>query len=300
MSQNFYGVLTAMITPFKEENVDWEGLNSFTEWQIKQGVQGLVAVGTTGESPALSHEEHAQVIESVVNTAAGRVTVVAGTGSNSTREAVRLTQRAHDASVDAMLVVTPYYNKPNQEGLFQYFSAIADNTDKPIILYSIPSRCVIEIEIDTLIRLREKYPHVNYIKESGGSCDRVCEIRQALGDSMTILSGDDSLTLPFISVGAKGVISVASNLMPKPVVQLVNAALGSDFKLATALNEALYPLFVNLFKEPNPAPVKSAMFAAGLIKSDAVRGPLCTVSDATQALLQITVQELNAKLTTWA
>lgn len=300
MSQSFYGVLTAMITPFKDGNVDWAGLNSFAEWQIEEGVQGLVAVGTTGESPTLSHEEHSQVIESVVNTADGRVPVIAGTGSNSTREAVRLTKRAHDASVDAMLVVTPYYNKPNQEGLFQHFSSIADNTDKPIILYSIPSRCVIEVGIDTLVRLRGKYPHVNSIKESGGSCDRVCEIRQALGDSMTILSGDDSLTLPFISVGAKGVVSVASNLMPEPVAHMVGAALNNDLQTASSLNEALYPLFVNLFKEPSPAPVKAAMLAAGLIDSDVVRGPLCTVGDETRSLLKNTVEDLNAKLTAWA
>ncbi|MCZ6671837.1 MAG: 4-hydroxy-tetrahydrodipicolinate synthase, partial [Verrucomicrobia bacterium] len=203
MAHNFYGVLTAMVTPFKDGNVDWKGLRSFTDWQIDQGVQGLVPVGTTGESPTLSHEEHTQVVEAVIDQTGGRVPVVAGAGSNSTREAVGFTKKVHDLGADAILHVTPYYNKPNQKGLFHHFSAVAEATDKPIILYSIPSRCVIDIGIDTLVRLREKYPHVNVIKESGGSCDRVCEIRQALGDSMTILSGDDSLTLPFISVGAK-------------------------------------------------------------------------------------------------
>ena len=300
MSQNFYGVLTAMVTPFKGGEVDLVGLNSFAEWQIEQGVQGLVPVGTTGESPTLSHEEHMEVVANVVNTAAGRVPVVAGTGSNSTREAIHLTEKAHALAVDAMLVVTPYYNKPNQEGLFQHFCAIADSTDKPIILYSIPGRCVIDIGIDTLLRLRERYPHVSLIKEAGGSCDRVCEIRQALGDSMTILSGDDSLTLPFLSVGAKGVISVASNLYPAPMVDMVNAASNNDLNTATGLNEALYPIFVNLFAEPNPAPVKAAMQAAGIIECEDVRRPLCSVSQETRSLLAQSVEKLNAKLSAWA
>lgn len=285
-----------MITPFKDGNVDWEGLKSFTEWQIGQGIQGLVPVGTTGESPTLDHDEHAKVIETVVDTTAGRVPVVAGTGSNSTREAIQLTKSAHEAEVDGMLVVTPYYNKPNQEGLFQHFSAIADTTDKPIILYSIPSRCVIEIGIDTLVRLREKYPHVRFIKESGGSCDRVCQIRQALGDGMTVLSGDDSLTLPFISVGAKGVISVASNLFPQAVARMVQAALENDFLKATVLNETLYPLFLNLFLEPNPVPVKVAMKDAGIIQSAQVRRPLCPIARENYELLSSTIKTLNLKL----
>lgn len=296
MSENFYGVLTAMVTPFKDGEVDWTGLDSFTEWQIQEGIQGLVPVGTTGESPTLNHEEHLQVVQRVVDKTAGRVPVIAGTGSNSTREAVAMTKLAHEAGVDGMLVVTPYYNKPSQEGLFQYFGAIAEETDKPIVLYSIPGRCVIEIEIDTLVRLREKYPHVHYIKESGGKSERVCEIRQALGDNMTILSGDDSLTLPFISVGAKGVISVASNLVPRPVVNMVRAALENDFARATILNEQLYSLFVDLFIEPNPVPVKVAMRDAGLIETADVRRPLCAISDQNYQLVSETVKELKEKL----
>ena len=296
MAENFYGVLTAMVTPFREGDVDWSGLDTFTEWQIEEGVQGLVPVGTTGESPTLNHEEHLQVVKRVVDKAAGRVPVIAGTGSNSTREAVAMTKAAHEAGVDGMLVVTPYYNKPSQEGLFQYFGAIAEVTDKPIVMYSIPGRCVIEIGIDTLVRLREKYPNLNYIKESGGRSERVCEIRQALGDDMTILSGDDSLTLPFMSVGAKGVISVASNLKPKPVVDMVRAALDNDMAKASALNEQLYPLFVNLFVEPNPVPVKAAMKDAGLIETADVRRPLCGISDENYAIVSKTVQELESRL----
>lgn len=296
MSHNFYGVLTAMVTPFKNGEVDWDGLRSFTNWQIDQGIQGLVPVGTTGESPTLSHAEHMEVVECVVETAAGRVPVVAGTGSNSTREAMFSTKAAHQAGVDAMLVVEPYYNKPSQEGLFRHFSAVAEVTDKPIILYSIPSRCVIEIGVETLVRLREKFSNVCLIKESGGKCERVCEIRQALGDEMTILSGDDSLTVPFMSVGAKGVISVASNLVPRPVVNMVDAALNNDFREASSQNEILYPLFVNLFVEPNPAPVKFALKSEGLISSSDVRRPLCRIAEESQKLVLDTIQNLKEKL----
>jgi 4-hydroxy-tetrahydrodipicolinate synthase len=295
-AENFYGVLTAMVTPFRDGDVDWDGLKSLTEWQIQQGIQGLVPVGTTGESPTLSHEEHIEVVKCVVDVASGRVPVIAGTGSNSTREAMFSTKAAHEAGVDAMLVVTPYYNKPSQEGLFQHFGAIAEVTDKPIVLYSIPSRCVIDIGIDTLVRLREKYPHINTIKESGGTCERVCEIRQALGDDMTILSGDDSLTLPFISVGAKGVISVASNLFPNPIVKMVQAALQNDLGEATALNEILYPLFVNLFVEPNPVPVKAAMKDEGIIATADVRRPLCSIAEDNYKIVSETVNKLKAKL----
>jgi 4-hydroxy-tetrahydrodipicolinate synthase len=295
-AENFYGVLTAMVTPFRGGNVDWQSLNSFTEWQIEQGVQGLVPVGTTGESPTLNHQEHMEVVQRVVDKVSGRVPVIAGTGSNSTREAIQMTKSAHEAGVDGMLVVTPYYNKPNQEGLFQYFGAIAEATDKPIVLYSIPGRCVVEIAIDTLVRLRDKYPHVNVIKEAGGKCERVCEIRQALGDEMTILSGDDSLTLPFMSVGAKGVISVASNLCPGPIVEMVKAALANDLSKAKTLNEVLYPLFVNLFVEPNPVPVKAAMKYAGIIETADVRRPLCSIEPEAYKLVTDTLNTLNTQL----
>ena len=296
MAHNFYGVLTAMVTPFEEGNVDWDGLKTFTEWQIEQGVQGLVPVGTTGESPTLDHGEHSEVVESVVDTVSGRIPVIAGTGSNSTREAIHLTNLAHKANVDGMLVVTPYYNKPSQEGLFQHFGAIAESTDKPIVLYSIPSRCVIQVEVETLVRLRDKYPHIHTIKESGGKCERVSEIRQALGDDMTILSGDDSLTLPFMSVGAKGVISVASNLCPKPVVEMVSAAQNNDYDTARSIQELLYPLFINLFIEPNPVPVKAAMKDAGIIQSADIRRPLCSISESNYKIVAETVKALNGKL----
>lgn len=288
------GAITALVTPFKQQNVAFDDLQKLVEFQIKSGINGLVPVGTTGESPTLSHEEHMDVISAVVEGARKRVPVIAGTGSNSTQEAVELTALAHQAGADAMLVVAPYYNKPSQEGLFQHFCAVAEATSRPIILYSIPGRCGIEIGVPVMERLRAKYPHVRYVKEAGGSVDRVDQIKQALGKDMTVLSGDDSLTVPFMSVGAEGVISVASNLKPKEVSQLVKLALEGDFAKALKLHRKLWPLFKTLFIEPNPVPVKVAMVRAGIIASEEVRLPLCGMTDANRATL-LAVLKANAK-----
>jgi 4-hydroxy-tetrahydrodipicolinate synthase len=209
------GTITALVTPFREGQVDYADLKRLVAYQIKGGIDGLVPVGTTGESPTLDHEEHLDVIRAVIAAAAGRVPVIAGTGSNSTLEAVHLTKLSHEAGADAMLVVAPYYNKPSQEGLFRHFATIADATDRPIILYSIPGRCGIEISVSVVERLRAKFKHVRWIKEAGGSVDRVDQLKQAMGRDITVLSGDDSLTLPFMAVGAEGVISVASNLFAR-------------------------------------------------------------------------------------
>lgn len=279
------GTITALITPFKNQAVAYDDLRRLVEFQIKSGINGLVPVGTTGESPTLSHDEHLDVVRAVVETARGRVPVIAGTGSNSTDEAVDLTHLATEAGVDAVLVVAPYYNKPSQEGVFRYFSAVAEATDKPVILYSIPGRCGIEIGIPVVERLRAKYPHVRYIKEAGGSVDRVDQLKHTMGKDITVLSGDDSLTLPFISVGAEGVISVASNLYPKEIVQLVNAALAGESAKSTKLHRKLYPVFKTLFIEPNPVPVKLGMLRAGLISSDEVRSPLCPMTKANEQTL---------------
>jgi 4-hydroxy-tetrahydrodipicolinate synthase len=279
------GAITALVTPFKNEAVAYDDLRKLVEFQIKSGIHGVVPVGTTGESPTLSHEEHMDVIRSVVENVRGRVPVIAGTGSNSTKEAIELTRLSHEAGVDAVLVVAPYYNKPSQEGVFRYFSAIAEATDKPIITYSIPGRCGIEISVPVIERLRAKYPHVRYIKEAGGSVDRVDQIKQALGKDITVLSGDDSLTLPFMAVGAEGVISVASNLLPKEVAQLTELALADEFAKAAKLHRKLYPVFKTLFIEPNPVPVKTALVRAGRISSAAVRSPLCEMTDANQQTL---------------
>jgi len=280
------GTITALITPFRNQQVDYVDLKKLIELQIKGGVNGFVPVGTTGESPTLDHDEHLQVIEATVEYARGRVPVIAGTGSNSTAEAVDLTRLAHDAGADAMLLVAPYYNKPSQEGLYRHFATLAEATDRPIVLYSIPGRCGIEIGIPVVERLRAKYPHVGYIKEAGGSVDRVDQLKQALGKDITVLSGDDSLTLPFMSVGAEGVISVASHLFPKQVSQMVNFALANDYAKAGKIHRQLYPIFKALFVEPNPVPVKTALARAGIIGTAEVRPPLCEMTDANRAVLE--------------
>jgi 4-hydroxy-tetrahydrodipicolinate synthase len=287
------GAITALVTPFKNQAVAFDDLKKLVEFQIKCGIHGLVPVGTTGESPTLVHDEHLDVIKAVIEAARGRVPVIAGTGSNSTYEAVDLTRLSHEAGADAMLVVAPYYNKPSQEGLFRHFSAVAETTDRPIILYSIPGRCGIEIGVPVVERLRAKYSHVRYIKEAGGSVDRVDQLKQALGKDLTVLSGDDSLTLPFMAVGAEGVISVASNLRPKDVAQLTELALANEFVKAAKLHRKLYPVFKTLFIEPNPVPVKFAMVRAGLISSAEVRSPLCEMSKANEQALITVLQTLG-------
>ena len=279
------GAITALVTPFRDQQVSDADLKKLVEYQIKGGIHGLVPVGTTGESPTLDHQEHLAVIEKVISFARGRVPVIAGTGSNSTKEAVELTELSHQAGADAMLVVAPYYNKPSQEGLFRHFCAIADATDRPIILYSIPSRCGIEISVGVVERLANKYKHVRWIKEAGGSVERVDLLKQALGKDLTVLSGDDGLTVPFMAVGAEGVISVASNLLPKEIVQLTLAALDNDFARAGKLHRKLFPTFKALFLEPNPVPVKAALARAGVIGSAEVRAPLSPLTSGSEKVL---------------
>jgi 4-hydroxy-tetrahydrodipicolinate synthase len=289
------GTITALVTPFRKQAVAFDDFAKLIEAQIKAGIDGIVPVGTTGESPTLSHDEHMEVIGAAVAASRGRVPVIAGTGSNSTAEAVELTSLATQAGADAVLVVAPYYNKPSQEGVFGYFSAVAEATDKPVILYSIPGRCGIEIGVGVVERLRAKYPHVRYIKEAGGSVDRVDQLKHALGNDIVVLSGDDSLTLPFISVGAEGVISVASNLLPKQVVGLVDAALAGDFAKARAAHRKLYPVFKALFLEPNPVPVKFAMHRAGMIGSAEVRPPLSPITKQPADTLVAALSALSGK-----
>jgi 4-hydroxy-tetrahydrodipicolinate synthase len=289
------GTITALVTPFSRGNVAFAELRKLVNKQIKAGINGIVPMGTTGESPTVTHEEHLEVVQAVVEVSAGRVPVIAGSGSNSTREAVALTAKAHALGVDAMLVVAPYYNKPNQAGLVAHFSRIAEATDKPIVLYSIPGRCGIEIGVQTVEALRAKYPHVCYIKEAGGSVDRVDQFKSALGDDITVLSGDDSLTLPFMSVGAEGVISVASNLLPKEVIKMVNFAAANDFVNAAKIHRKLYPVFKALFVEPNPVPVKVAMMRAGLISAADVRMPLCKLSRDGDKVLSAALASLQKK-----
>jgi len=283
--RSFTGSYTALVTPFRRGAVAYDELRKLVEFQIKGGIDGLVPVGTTGESPTVNHEEHLDVIRCTIAAVRGRVPVIAGTGSNSTREAVEMTKAADAAGADGLLLVAPYYNRPTQEGLFQHFARIAGATDKPIVLYSIPGRCGIEISVGVIERLRAKFPHVAHVKEAGGSVDRVDQIVQALGDAVTVLSGDDSLTLPFMSVGAKGVISVVSNYFPREITRLAALALAGDYGKARALHRKLYPLFKAFFIESNPAPMKFALAHAGRLTSDEVRLPLCSLSEASRKAL---------------
>jgi 4-hydroxy-tetrahydrodipicolinate synthase len=285
-SRPLTGTLTALVTPLRQQKVAYDDLRSLVNFQIKCGIDGLVPAGSTGESATLSHEEHMDVVRCVVEAARGRVPVVAGTGSNSTSEALALTRAAHAAGVDAMLVVAPYYNRPTQEGLFRHFASIAEATDRPIVLYSIPSRCGVEISVPVVARLRAKFAHVRYIKESGGSVDRVDQLKQAMGGDIVVLSGDDSLTLPFMAVGAEGAISVASNLLPRELVKLTHLALAGDYRGAARLHRRLYPVFKALFIETNPVPVKAALAAAGRISSPEIRLPLCELAPASLASLK--------------
>ncbi|HEY4990016.1 MAG TPA: 4-hydroxy-tetrahydrodipicolinate synthase [Opitutaceae bacterium] len=287
------GAITALVTPFHGKDVSFGDLKRLVEQQIRGGIDGIVPVGTTGESPTLTSEEHLDVIRATIEFARGRVPVIAGTGSNSTAEALEYTRLSDEAGADAVLVVTPYYNKPSQEGLFQHYSAIAEETDLPIVLYSIPSRCGVEIGVPLLERLRSRYAHVRWIKEAGGSVERVDQMKRAMGDAITVLSGDDALTLAFMASGAEGVISVASNLVPRDVKRLVRLALENDFARATKIHQKLFPLFKALFIEPNPVPLKAALAKAGIISSEAVRLPLCPMSAANRAILSKAVSGLK-------
>ena len=285
----FQGTYTAMVTPFNANgSVDYGKLRDLVEEQVAGGVDGLVPVGTSGESPTLSMEEHSRVVEFVAETANRRVQVVAGTGANSTAEALRLTREALEMGVDASLQVCPYYNKPNQEGLYRHFSAIAD-LGLPIILYNVPSRTGRDIALETVVRL-SKHPNVAAVKEASGSVARVSATVDAC--DITVLSGDDVLAFPMIAVGAKGVISVASNVAPGLVSKMINAALSGDMAGAATLHKRLYHLFRDLFIDTNPIPVKCALALMGRIE-EVYRLPLCETSDACRAQIRATLAELK-------
>ncbi len=281
---SFSGAHTALVTPFKEGSLDEDSLIRLIENQIQAGISGIIPVGTTGESPTLSHEEHCRVIELSVQAADRRVLVIAGTGSNATSEAVELTQEAEKLGSDAALLVAPYYNKPSAEGLYRHFKKVAESVSIPIILYSIPGRCGIEIPVPVVARLAEECPTIVAIKEAGGSAERVNQLRAILPADFEILSGDDSLTLPFLAAGAVGVISVASNIIPEAVQGLVQSFLRGDYQTASSLHQRYYPLFRDLFIEPNPVPIKTALSVKGLIQED-VRLPLCEMTQANREIL---------------
>ena len=284
----FTGTYTALVTPFKNGRVDEAAFERLIKHQIRGGVDGIVPVGTTGESPTLDYDEHVHVIALAVKFAAGKVKVLAGTGGNSTKEAIYLTQHAEKSGADGSLQVAPYYNKPTQEGLFQHFREVARNTKLPILLYSIPGRCGIEIGVDTIRRLVAECKNIIGIKEAGGSCDRVSALRAALGPKFEILSGDDSLTIPFMSVGAQGVISVVSNVAPREISQMVKAFASGDVKKAMQLHQKFYQLFKDMFVETNPIPVKAALAMMGQIEEE-YRLPLVPISAKNRETLRTTL-----------
>jgi 4-hydroxy-tetrahydrodipicolinate synthase len=289
---SFAGTHTALVTPFRDGAFDREAFESLIESQISGGVEGIVPVGTTGESPTLSHEEHSEVIETAIGCAKGRCRVIAGTGSNSTAEAISLTLAAERLGADAALLVAPYYNKPSQEGLYRHYRAIAGAVGLPIILYSIPGRCGIEIAVETVARLATDCTNIVGIKEAGGSVERVSQLQQALPAEFEILSGDDSLTLPFLSAGGVGVISVASNLLPGQISALVRAWREGRVDEAVEAHRLHYRLFKDLFIEPNPVPIKYALSLKNAMSAE-VRLPLCEMSAANKEKLRATLTALE-------
>ena len=288
----FTGTYTAIVTPFRNGALDEAALERLIKLQIKGGVDGIVPVGTTGESPTVECAEHIRIIELSVQFAAGKIKVLAGTGGNATREAIDLTQAAEKAGADGSLQVAPYYNKPTPEGVYQHFRAIARATQLPLVLYSIPGRCGIEISLETVKRLARECKNIVGIKEAGGSCDRVSQLRAATGPQFTILSGDDSLTLPFMSVGAQGVISVASNLIPREVSQMVRLFASGKAAAALKIHQRFYPLFKDLFIETNPTPVKAALAMMKLIEEE-YRLPLVPMDPKNWDLLRTTLKRCD-------
>jgi len=289
----FAGTHTAIVTPFKNGQIDEAALKQLIDDQFAGGVTGVVPCGTTGESPTLDYEEHERVVKLTVEFAAGRGVVMAGTGSNSTREAVQMTEEAEAAGATAILQVAPYYNKPTPEGLFQHFKAVAQATKLPIMLYSIPGRSGIEIGVDVVARLVEACPNICAMKEAGGTPERVNQMRLALPHSFEILSGDDSLTLPFMSVGAVGVVSVASNIIPGPVSEMVQLALQGRYLEARAIHERYYPLLAAFLKlSTNPIPIKTAMGLAGKIDPE-LRLPMSPMEPAKVDELRATLKQVG-------
>ena len=286
MSKNgtFRGSMTALVTPFKNGKVDEAAFRGHVDWQIAQGTHGLVPVGTTGESPTLSHAEHKSVVEWCINEAKGRVPVIAGAGSNNTNEAVELSRHAEKAGADAVLIVTPYYNKPNQEGLYQHYKAINDAIGIPIIIYNIPPRSIVDMSVDTMARLYE-LKNIVGVKDATGNIVRVSQQRQAMGPDFIQLSGEDATALAFNVHGGHGCISVSSNVAPKACADFQNASLSGDYAKALTYQDKLFPHHTALFVEPNPAGPKYALSVLGRM-SDEVRLPMVPTTEPTRAIIR--------------
>ncbi len=287
----FKGSITALITPFRNGKVDEAAFTRFIDWQIREGTHGLVPVGTTGESPTLDHDEHKRVIELAVEAAKKRVPVIAGTGSNSTDEAVELSQYAEKVGADAVLIVTPYYNKPSQEGLYQHFKAINDAINIPIIIYNIPSRSVVDMSVATMARCYE-LKNIVGVKDATANLARPSQTRAALGPEFCQLSGEDATALAFMAHGGAGCISVASNVAPRLCAEFQNACMAGDFKKALALQDRLMPLHEVLFIETNPAPVKYAVSRLGFGTAD-MRLPMVPVSEASRRAIDAVLRGLD-------
>jgi 4-hydroxy-tetrahydrodipicolinate synthase len=279
------GTYTALVTPFREapgQPVDWEALDALVDAQVTAGISGLVPCGTTGESPTLSHEEHAQVVERTIKRADKRTQVIAGAGSNSTREAIGLAQQAERAGADAVMVVVPYYNRPTAKGLFRHFADVAASVRLPVIVYNIPARTGVDLSVDTLERLCAAVPNIVGVKEATGNVLRAQKLVEVLGDRLVVLSGDDALSLPMIACGAKGVISVTSNVLPAQVTRATRLALDGKLDEARRAHLALLPVHEAMFIEANPCPVKVALAARGVMQPT-VRSPLVAVEESTRA-----------------
>jgi 4-hydroxy-tetrahydrodipicolinate synthase len=288
----FKGTYTAIVTPFKNGQIDENAFRKLIDFQIENGIDGIVPVGTTGEAATLDYDEHLKVIELAVEQAKGRCKIVAGTGSNSTREAIELTQKAEKFGVDGALLASPYYNKPTQEGVYRHYRAIAESTSLKLMLYNVPGRTAGEIGIDTCARLAKDCGTIVSIKEAGGSPERVSALRNVLPSDFTILSGDDALTLPFLSVGAVGVVSVASNIIPRQMTELVSNFLEGRSTDSMRVHLRHFRLFKDLFIESNPIPIKTALNLMGMIEPE-FRLPLCEMGDANREQLARTLRALK-------
>jgi 4-hydroxy-tetrahydrodipicolinate synthase len=290
---SFRGTYTAIITPFRDGTIDVPAFQKLVEFQVAGGVTGIVPMGTTGESPTVDMDEHKEVIRLAIEFAAGRVQVVAGTGANSTKEAIELTQAAEAMGATGTLQVCPYYNKPSQEGVFQHFKAIAESTQLPVMLYSVPGRSGIEIGVDTTARLAAACPNITAIKEAGGSVDRISQLRQALPADFALLSGDDPLTLPFMICGATGLVSVASNIIPTVMSRLVQLCLDGDYAASAELHQQYYPLLRGLMTlDVNPVPIKAAAHLMGLCGGE-FRLPLVGLTEGQTATLRTLLQSFH-------
>lgn len=276
--KSFEGSMVAMVTPFRDGQVDQAKIGELVEFHVKNGTDAIIPCGTTGESPTLNHDEHKRVVDVTIKAAAGRVPVIAGTGSNSTAEAIDLTKHAKAAGADGVLMVCPYYNKPTQNGLIAHYTAVAEAVDIPIILYNIPGRTGVNMLPETVNTLAE-IPNIVAMKEASGSLEQMTELIILCGDRLTVVSGDDTLTLPLMAVGGKGVISVIANILPKETAEMTRAALNGDWKRAKELHLRIFPLCKAMFYETNPGPVKTAMQLLGRLNGE-LRLPLAPMSDA--------------------